>query len=136
MASDPILTADEPCTTHHDACACRERAIARRFYATTYERTAWHHDTGEHQDSDAPFAFCPRCEMEHPKGRFAVLTREVEALRTERDTLRDGIRVWADAKYPDRHGRAVTMPDSDARLIALLGEGGPGCCMGEDDFDA
>lgn len=69
MATDPA----DRCTTHHNACSCRE----------------------------------------------AMYVRELGALL-------DGIRKWADAKYPDHHGGAVTMPESDARLIALLGEGNDG----------
>jgi hypothetical protein len=47
--------------------------MSNRSYATVYERAAWQHDIGEHAGSDYPFGFCPRCEMEHPLGRFAQL---------------------------------------------------------------
>lgn len=54
-----------------------------RQWATVYERSAWLHDTGKHADAEFPYAFCPRCEMEHPKGRFAVLRDVLTELRQE-----------------------------------------------------
>lgn len=54
-----------------------------RSHATVYERTAWRHDIGEHKDSENPYAYCPRCEVEHPNGRVALLRAEVERLRGE-----------------------------------------------------
>lgn len=53
----------------------------RRLWATVYERVAWHHDIGEHDGTDLPYMFCPRCEVEHPKGCLAVALSELEALR-------------------------------------------------------
>jgi len=47
-----------------------------RLMATTYERTAWLHDTGQHRDAENPVMFCPRCEIEHPNGRLAVALAE------------------------------------------------------------
>jgi len=50
-----------------------DAAMADRRYATVYERTAWMHDTGEHKDSEFPYGYCPRCEVEHPEGLVAQL---------------------------------------------------------------
>jgi hypothetical protein len=46
------------------------RQWENRMWSTVYERAAWHHDIGKHDGTDLPFMFCPRCEMEHPEGRY------------------------------------------------------------------
>lgn len=56
-------------------------AYEDRMWATVYERTAWNHDLGRHAGSEHPYEFCPRCEMEHPKGEAARLRAEVASLR-------------------------------------------------------
>lgn len=62
-----------------------KRIIDTRSYATVYERAAWEHDTGKHADSEYPCEYCPRCEMEHPLGRFTQLQAELFRVRVERD---------------------------------------------------
>lgn len=47
--------------------------IEHRSHAGLYERTAWQHEQGQHEGSALPFASCPRCEMEHPQGRYHQL---------------------------------------------------------------
>lgn len=59
------------------------RRADERLHATVYERAAWHHDIGEHEGSEHPYQFCPRCEIEHPKGRLAEALRQLEQVRTE-----------------------------------------------------
>ena len=55
--------------------------IENRTWATVYERAAWGHDTGQHAGSEHPYSFCPRCEMEHPLGRFAQVVQALERVR-------------------------------------------------------
>jgi len=70
---------------------------ANRSWATVYERTAWKHDIGEHAGSEHPYAYCPRCEMEHPEGRFAQLTADAASARSEAETLRGQADALAEA---------------------------------------
>lgn len=49
------------------------------MHSTVYERAAWQHDIGEHNGSDFPYGFCPRCEMEHPKGRLAEVLAVIKS---------------------------------------------------------
>lgn len=53
-----------------------------RSHATVYERAAWQHDIGQHEGSEFPYSYCPRCEMAHPLGRFAQEQAEAESLRS------------------------------------------------------
>lgn len=60
-----------------------------RMRATVYERAAWEHDCGRHDGSDFPYLYCPRCEMEHPLGRFSVLALAARAVLAEWDVRGD-----------------------------------------------
>lgn len=40
MASDPTITVEYRCTTHHNACACIEARYARELAALRTERDA------------------------------------------------------------------------------------------------
>jgi hypothetical protein len=61
-----------------------------RGWATTYELTAWKHDIGEHKDSEHPYAYCPRCEIEHPAGRLAQVKAELAAAKATIEWIHDG----------------------------------------------
>lgn len=75
-----------------------------RHHATVYERAAWQHDIGKHEGSALPYQFCPRCEMEHPAGRFAHLKGELDDLNGEITQLRGTISMLAErlANRPNR----------------------------------
>lgn len=62
-----------------------------RSMATVHERAAWHHDIGEHEGSDHPYAYCPRCAMEHPEGEFARACARIKQLSTITKRYREAL---------------------------------------------
>lgn len=70
-----------------------------RSHATVYERAAWHHDIGDHEDSKYPFQYCPRCEMEHPKGRLSQLQAQLHTVTDLANGLATGVAQFRSIAY-------------------------------------
>lgn len=99
--------------------------IENRGYATVYERTAWHHDLGQHDGSANVYAFCPRCEMEHPQGAYSRL---LDAAARMAELLEDGA-------PGSRHGDRLVDAGEAAHAVRTFNETvarGPHDPHGED----
>lgn len=105
----------------------RLEAWERREHATVYERTAWLHDTGHHADSEHPYQYCPRCEMEHPKGRRAELEARLETAETVIRHMDDGYQIlnagsegywWVDRDLGAQRRADIPLTDAEAEAIA------------------
>jgi predicted RNase H-like HicB family nuclease len=99
----------------------------KRDHATVYERTAWHHDIGQHDGAEHPFAFCPRCEIDHPKGRLAVALQPARpspdpnrlTVTVERDGL-DGGFITQCVEVPGAISQGDTLDEALANIADAI----------------
>lgn len=66
-----------------------------RSQATVHERTAWMHDIGEHDGADYPYAYCHRCEIEHPRGVLAQVRARLNSAGARVRDLEEALEFYA-----------------------------------------